>query len=164
MNASKMARTTLQKALGVTLLLALLASVHFAFLSQINGDMVTSAPFDQSTNRPSENTLQNYTKAREEGNAESKIRAANRGKLGCAFINPAIEGLEQDSPELIRIIKEDYLVPPSSEPYNLKKSKLSGEHGQVERVKKFTGQKTNGGFFIEAGADGMNRNEYLFFF
>ena len=43
-------------------------------------------------------------------------------------IDPSLNELDQDDPRLIQILKDEYLIPPSEEPYNLKSPlKLQGK-------------------------------------
>ena len=56
-------------------------------------------------------------------------------KLSCLDINPKLNDMQQDDPELIKIIKEKYLIPPADpESLNLPDETLLLE-GQFEQVK-----------------------------
>ena len=69
-----------------------------------------------------------------------------------------LNGMKQDDPELIQIIKEEILVPPDGAKLNLtyepSAKAIKGQYGQVndaERILKIKENKKTG-FFIEAGA------------
>ena len=58
------------------------------------------------------------------------------GKLSSLNIDESLNGLRQDDPTLIQILKDKYLVPPSSLPYNFSDpdANLQGQFGQAKYV------------------------------
>ena len=61
------------------------------------------------------------------------------GKLSSLNIDTSLNDLRQDDPRLIRFIREKYLIPPSSLPYNFSNPslpKLHGQFGQAQYIAK----------------------------
>ncbi|XP_053627476.2 protein Star [Cherax quadricarinatus] len=69
-----------------------------------------------------------------------------------------------DSPEVIQVIREQFLIPPSNLPYNLSEPyEENPSMGQAQRIDFILKGKRNG-FYIECGAlDGEVRSNTLFF-
>jgi len=80
-------------------------------------------------------------------------------------LSPLIQSLPkvyaQDDPELIQIIKQKYLIPPSDGDYNIH-AEQDTSMGQAQTVRKILNNKHDG-HFIECGAlDGETRSNSLF--
>ena len=61
------------------------------------------------------------------------------GKLSSLNINTSLNDLRQDNPKLIQLIREKYLIPPSTLPYNFSNPllpKLHGQFGQARYIAK----------------------------
>ena len=61
------------------------------------------------------------------------------GKLSSLNIDISLYGLRQDDPKLIQLIREKYLIPPSTLPYNFSNPslpKLHGQFGQAQYIAK----------------------------
>ena len=58
------------------------------------------------------------------------------GKLSSLSIDKSLNDLRQDDPKLIQILREKYLIPPSSLPYNFSDPypNLQGQFGQAKYV------------------------------
>ena len=80
--------------------------------------------------------------------------------------NKQIQEYEQSDPELVKIIKEYYLEPPSDQPYSFSQQEpfIRGQVDQPILVDLIYNKTTFNGFFIEAGAwDGENLSNSLLF-
>jgi len=84
--------------------------------------------------------------------------------LGEKIIQPHLNCKQQDDSELIRIVKDQYLDPPSLLPYNFKDWKVPTADGQAMMLDhRYFQEMVQGGFFIEAGAfDGYSDSTTLY--
>ena len=128
---------------------------------------------------------------KDQGSCEVKENCIGK-KLSCLDIDPRLNEMDQEDPELIKIIKEKYLISPPENPGDLSLPKdedinMEGQFGQVNVInKEYFGVRTfwstfemslcdlitlliqNGkferGFFVEAGAaDGYTISNTLYF-
>ncbi|XP_069163177.1 uncharacterized protein [Procambarus clarkii] len=74
------------------------------------------------------------------------------------------EDVAADSPEVVRVLQEQFLIPPSKLPYNLSQPEEENPSmGQAQRIDYILKEKRNG-FYVECGAlDGEIRSNTLFF-
>ena len=68
----------------------------------------------------------------------SEINSENQKYLSSLNIDESLNQLQQDDSRLISVLKEQYLIPPSTLPYNFTNNKLDlkGEFGQANFVYK----------------------------
>lgn len=77
------------------------------------------------------------------------------------LMQPLARTYAQDDPDLIQLVKEKYLLPPSTGKYNID-AVQDTSMGQAQEIRKILKNKKNG-FFIECGAlDGETRSNSLF--
>ena len=68
----------------------------------------------------------------------SEISLGNRKYFSSLKINESLNELRQDDPKLINILRDQYLIPPSTLPYNFSNNELNlkGQFGQANFVYK----------------------------
>ena len=68
----------------------------------------------------------------------SEISSGNRKYFSSLKINESLNELRQDDPRLINILRDQYLIPPSTLPYNFSNNELDlkGQFGQANFVYK----------------------------
>ena len=68
----------------------------------------------------------------------SEISSGNRKYFSSLKINESLNELRQDDPKLINILRDQYLIPPSTLPYNFSNNELNlkGQFGQANFVYK----------------------------
>ena len=68
----------------------------------------------------------------------SEINSGNQQYLSSLNIDESLNQLQQDDSRLISVIREQYLIPPSTLPYNFTNNELDlkGEFGQANFVYK----------------------------
>ena len=77
------------------------------------------------------------TLANEDSFETHEVSINSLGKLTSLNIDESLNGLRQDDPKLIQLIRDHYLIPPSNLPYNFSNPdlpKLQGQFGQAKYV------------------------------
>ena len=66
----------------------------------------------------------------------TELASEQAGKLSSLYIDETLNLLRQDNPKLINILKENYIIPPSSLPYNFSSSQppTAGQFGQAKYI------------------------------
>ena len=74
----------------------------------------------------------------DDGSSEKRdVSLDSFGKLSCLNIDESLNALRQDDPKLIQLIRDHYLIPPSTLSYNFTNPnlpKLQGQFGQAKYV------------------------------